>query len=88
MSGPAPPYPAVLFTVFEADTRVGPMHARKLAAALQHATTSPAAARPALPRREHDAGHLAGAVSRSIPLWLDQVSFFARQLGLAPGDDC
>ena len=31
-------YPATLFTVFEGDTRVDPLHARKLAAALQVAT--------------------------------------------------
>lgn len=34
-------YPATLFTVFEGDTRVDPLHARKLAAALQHATSAP-----------------------------------------------
>jgi prolyl oligopeptidase len=34
-------YPAVLFTVFESDTRVDPLHARKMCAALQHATASP-----------------------------------------------
>ena len=31
-------YPAVLFTVFDSDTRVDPLHARKMCAALQHAT--------------------------------------------------
>ena len=30
-------YPATLFTVFAGDTRVDPLHARKLCAALQHA---------------------------------------------------
>jgi prolyl oligopeptidase len=85
---PGTAYPAVLLTVSEGDTRVSPMHARKLAAALQHATTAPAAARPVLLRREPNAGHLVQAGSRSVPLWLDQLSFFARQLGLAPGDDC
>ena len=38
-------YPAVLFTVFDSDTRVDPMHARKMCAALQHA----AAAAPGAP---------------------------------------
>jgi hypothetical protein len=33
-------------------------------------------------RREHNVGHTNRAVSRSIPLWLDQLSFFAGQLGL------
>ena len=32
-------YPATLFTVFDGDTRVDPLHARKLCAALQHATS-------------------------------------------------
>ena len=35
---PGTGYPAVLFTVFESDTRVDPLHARKMCAALQHAT--------------------------------------------------
>ena len=35
---PGTEYPAVLFTVFESDTRVDPLHARKMCAALQHAT--------------------------------------------------
>ena len=36
---PGTEYPAVLFTVFESDTRVDPLHARKMCAALQHATS-------------------------------------------------
>jgi prolyl oligopeptidase len=75
-------YPAMLLTVFEADTRVDPLHARKFAAALQHATSAPARERPILLRREHNVGHTTRAISRSIPLWLDQLGFFARQLGL------
>ena len=35
------PYPSVLFTVFDNDTRVDPMHARKMCAALQYATSAP-----------------------------------------------
>ena len=35
-------YPAVLFTVFDSDTRVDPMHARKMCAALQHAAAAAA----------------------------------------------
>ena len=34
------PYPATLFLVFESDTRVDPLHARKMCAAMQHATSS------------------------------------------------
>jgi prolyl oligopeptidase len=78
-------YPAVLLTVSEADARVDPLHARKFAAALQHATSAPPASRPILLRREHGAGHTGRSVSQSIPLWLDQLGFFARQLGLGSG---
>lgn len=75
-------YPATLFTVFEGDARVPALHARKLAAALQHATSAAPGDRPILLRREYNVGHTTRAVSRSIPLWLDQLGFFARQLGL------
>jgi prolyl oligopeptidase len=78
-------YPATLFTVFEGDARVDPMHARKLAAALQHATSASPEDRPILLRREFGVGHATRAVSRSVPLWLDQLGFFARQLGLRTG---
>jgi prolyl oligopeptidase len=79
---PGAAYPATLFTVFEGDARVSPLHARKLAAALQHATSASPEDRPILLRRELGVGHAARAVSRSVSLWLDQLGFFARQLGL------
>ena len=72
-------YPAVLFTVFDSDTRVDPLHARKMCAALQHATTG----HPVLIRRETDVGHGARSVSRSIALGVDQLSFLAAHTGLA-----
>ncbi|HWB43662.1 MAG TPA: prolyl oligopeptidase family serine peptidase [Gemmatimonadales bacterium] len=50
-------YPAVLLATAESDTRVDPMHARKMAARLQAATSSP---RPILLRLESRAGHGAG----------------------------
>jgi len=74
-------YPAVLFTVFGNDVRVDPLHARKMAAALQHATSAPPGERPVLLRRELGAGHTGRSVSRSVALWLDQLGFFTRQLG-------
>jgi len=77
-------YPAVLFTVFDSDTRVDPLHARKLAAALQWATSSPAAERPVLYRREVSVGHSARSVSRTVELSVDTMSFLAAQLGLSP----
>ena len=73
-------YPAVLFTTFESDTRVHPLHARKLAAALQHATTSEA---PVVLRREVAVGHGARAVSRTVGLSADQLAFLAAHTGLA-----
>jgi prolyl oligopeptidase len=50
-------YPAVLLATAESDTRVDPMHARKMAARLQAATASD---RPILLRLEARAGHGAG----------------------------
>ena len=73
------PYPAVLFTVFDGDTRVDPLHGRKLCAALQHATTSD---RPVLLRAESEVGHGARAVSRTIGMSVDVLSFLAHQTGL------
>jgi prolyl oligopeptidase len=76
------PYPAVLFTTFDGDTRVDPMHARKMCAALQWATTSDPRRRPVLLRAEPKVGHGARAVSRSIDLAADQLAWLAGQLGL------
>jgi prolyl oligopeptidase len=73
------PYPAVLFTVFDGDSRVDPMHARKMCAALQHSTTSDC---PVLLRREADVGHGARSVTRSIELSVDSLSFTAAWTGL------
>jgi prolyl oligopeptidase len=81
-------YPAVLFTVFGSDTRVDPMHARKMCAAMQHAT---AGSGPVLLRYEHEVGHGRRAVSRSVAVSADTLAFLARHTGLsvdgAPGTD-
>jgi prolyl oligopeptidase len=77
-------YPAVLFTTFESDTRVDPLHGRKLAAALQQATSSDA---PIVLRRETSVGHGARAVSRTVGLAADQLAFLAAHTGLAPRTD-
>ncbi|WP_283137842.1 prolyl oligopeptidase family serine peptidase [Rhizohabitans arisaemae] len=76
-------YPAVLFTVFDSDTRVDPLHARKMCAALQHAQS---ADRPVLLRRETEVGHGARSVSRSVDLSADVLGFLAAQTGLTPPD--
>jgi prolyl oligopeptidase len=75
-------YPAVLFTVFDGDSRVDPLHARKMCAALQHATGG---TRPVLLRRERDVGHGARALSRSVALTADTLSFAAWRTGLDVG---
>jgi prolyl oligopeptidase len=85
------PYPAVLFTVFDNDTRVDPLHARKLCAALQWATSRPPApvpgdGAPILLRREENVGHGARSVSRTVELGADILGFFDRTIGTnAPG---
>lgn len=78
---PGTAYPATLFTTFDADTRVDPLHARKMCAAMQYATTSAA---PVLLRREVDVGHSSRSVSRSLALGVDQLSFLAAHTGLRP----
>jgi prolyl oligopeptidase len=75
-------YPAVLFTTFESDTRVHPLHGRKLAAALQHATS---AQTPIVLRRETSVGHGARAVSRTVGLAADQLAFLAEHTGPPAG---
>ncbi|NHC12738.1 prolyl oligopeptidase family serine peptidase [Motilibacter deserti] len=73
-------YPATLFTIFDGDTRVDTMHARKMAAALQHSTTG---SRPVLVRREKGVGHGARALSKSVELGVDTTAFLAHWTGLA-----
>ncbi|HEX4830690.1 MAG TPA: prolyl oligopeptidase family serine peptidase [Trebonia sp.] len=77
-------YPSVLFTVFANDTRVDPMHAYKMCAALQHATSS---GRPVLLRAEGQVGHGARAVSLSAALSGDTLAFVARETGLGSAGD-
>jgi prolyl oligopeptidase len=72
-------YPAVLFTVFGGDSRVDPLHARKMCAALQAATVG---TRPILLRHEDDVGHGARAASRAVGLVADMLAFFAAHTGL------
>ena len=73
-------YPSVLFTVFDGDTRVDTLHARKLCASLQHATSSE---RPILIRAEAEVGHGARSVSKSIALKADELAFISQHTGLA-----
>jgi prolyl oligopeptidase len=75
-------YPAVLLTTGESDSRVDPMHARKMAARLQAASSS---GRPILLRVETRAGHGQGKpISKVLDEWTDVWSFVFAELGLVP----
>jgi prolyl oligopeptidase len=79
---PGTKYPAVLFMTGDADTRVAPLHARKMAALLQASTGSD---RPILLRYELKAGHSQGrSVTAQIGDWTDELGFLFWQLGVAP----
>lgn len=76
-------YPAVLFITGDSDTRVDPLHARKMTARLQAATASD---RPILLRYDTKAGHSGGLpVGRQIEELTDELSFLFWQLGVAQG---
>ena len=76
-------YPAMLFTTAESDSRVDPMHARKMAARMQE--VQPGAARPILLRVETKAGHGAGKpVSKLADELSDELSFMFHELAVEP----
>ncbi|UED85104.1 prolyl oligopeptidase family serine peptidase [Streptomyces profundus] len=77
---PGTAYPAVLLTASDGDTRTDPLHARKMCAALQHATSGPG---PVLLRREHGVGHGDRAASSAVALRAECLAFLAAHLGLA-----
>jgi prolyl oligopeptidase len=73
-------YPGVMFTTAESDSRVDPMHARKMAALLQAASGSD---NPILLWTEQKAGHGVGKpLHMRIADYVDQWTFFEWQLGL------
>ncbi|MDH3509194.1 MAG: prolyl oligopeptidase family serine peptidase, partial [Gammaproteobacteria bacterium] len=77
-------YPAVLLTAGENDTRVHPLHARKMAAALQAASSSDSEENPILLWVDRSAGHGQGKpLELRVRDAADQVAFMAWQLGLA-----
>lgn len=76
---PGTPYPPVLLTASAGDSRVDPMHARKMCAALQHVSSA-----PVLLREEDGVGHGQRAESRRVALYADCLAFLAGQLGLVP----
>jgi prolyl oligopeptidase len=73
-------YPAVLFVSGDSDTRVAPLHARKMAALLQ---ASQAGDNPILLHYDTKAGHSGGrSISRVIEDQTDEYSFLFWQLGV------
>jgi len=73
-------YPAVLLATAESDTRVDPMHARKMAARLQAASS---ADYPVLLRLEARAGHGAGKpLSKVLEELTDTWTFVFSELGV------
>ncbi len=75
-------YPAVLFITGDGDTRVAPLHARKMTALLQWATGSD---EPVLLHYNTDAGHSGGRpLSEVIEDATDHMTFLYWQLGMEP----
>ena len=77
-------YPAILFMTGDFDTRVDPMHAKKMAALMQaEAKNGASKTRPILLRIESKAGHGAGKpVTKQIEEFTDVYSFLFSQLGV------
>jgi prolyl oligopeptidase len=77
-------YPAMLFATAESDSRVDPMHARKMAARMQEVQND--ATRPILLRVESKAGHGQGKpVTKLVDELVDQQAFAFRMLGISMG---
>ncbi len=79
-------YPAILFLTGDTDTRVDPMHAKKMAALMQaEAKNGDSKERPILLRIETKAGHGQGKpVTKQIEEATDMYSFLFWQLGVKP----
>jgi prolyl oligopeptidase len=77
---PGTKYPAVLFLTGDGDTRVAPLHARKMVALLQADTGSD---RPVLLRYDTETGHSQGvSVTKAIDEATDSLGFLYWQLGV------
>jgi prolyl oligopeptidase len=79
-------YPAILFMTADTDTRVDPMHAKKMAALMQaEAKNGGSKEKPILLRIETKAGHGQGKpVTKQIEENTDMYSFLFWQLGVKP----
>ena len=79
---PGAKYPPVLLVSGNSDTRVAPLHARKMAARLQAATSS---VRPVLLHYDTKTGHSGGMpVSKQVDDLTDELAFLRWQLGVSP----
>ena len=83
---PGTEYPATLFMTADTDTRVDPMHAKKMTAEMQaEAKNGTSRTRPILLRIETKAGHGAGKpVTKQIEEFTDIYSFLFWQLSVKP----
>jgi prolyl oligopeptidase len=83
---PGQEYPAILFMTGDTDTRVDPMHAKKMAALMQaEAKNGASQQKPILLRIETKAGHGQGKpVTKQIEESTDMYSFLFWQLGVKP----
>jgi prolyl oligopeptidase len=83
---PGVEYPAILFMTGDTDTRVDPMHAKKMAALMQaEARNGASRQKPILLRIETKAGHGQGKpVTKQIEESTDVYSFLFWQLGIKP----
>jgi prolyl oligopeptidase len=80
---PGTKYPAVLFLTGDADTRVAPLHARKMTAQVQAASAS---GKPVLLHYDTKAGHVAVVpIATQVDDLADQLGFLFWQMGLSPG---
>ena len=77
-------YPAILFMTADTDTRVDPMHAKKMAALMQtEAANGHSRERPILLRIDTKAGHGAGKpIAKQVEDLTDIYSFLLWQLGM------
>jgi len=82
---PHTPYPSVLFCTPQNDDRVAPMHALKMTAELQAATSS---SNPILLRVEKQSGHGGGdQISKTVQMGADIWSFLIHELGTNPPEE-
>jgi len=80
---PGTSYPSVLFETGDGDTRVAPLHARKMTALLQAASSAPLAERPIVLKYDTEAGHSGGLpITKTVDDTALRLHFVMWQLGM------